>query len=299
MDERDEYDLFLDNWRPGERLLHATLAQNINDPYSRKRLLDDSTGEASVERAPFALGQKIMDDDELVVRAFQFFEDHHDEWAAHFRDYVLDKGVPKEKFDSFVTSFAELWVDGRKRRQESPQILSIKASIRDLDLLRHPSAGRFVINRIDSGVAPLFTPDEMGIILDANKGLIEALLPNYIGALGDEGPSSLGDLYVRRGVYMPHLDTVRHELHYLSSYSLGLGPVEQFAQTWTPDTKDRGFPSIFSAPVSAIQHRVVAFAPFVEGMDLAQLEFVVAPPSEETPLQEDGIHGGIHEFSFR
>jgi hypothetical protein len=30
-----------------------------------------------------------------------------------------------------------------------------------------------------------------------------------------------------------------------------------------------------------------------------QLEFVGAPPVEEMPLQDDGVHGGIHEFSFR
>jgi len=48
----------------------------------------------------------------------------------------------------------------------------------------------------------------------------------------------------------------------------------------------------------AIQERVVAFAPFVDGMDLSQLEFVVAPPVERTPLRDHGEHGGIREFSF-
>jgi hypothetical protein len=33
-------------------------------------------------------------------------------------------------------------------------------------------------------------------------------------------------------------------------------------------------------------------------MDLSQLEFVVAPPVERMPLQDDGEHGGIREFSF-
>ena len=57
--------------------------------------------------------------------------------------------------------------------------------------------------------------------------------------------------------------------------------------------------SIFSAPLPAIQTRIVAFAPFVKDMDLRQLELVVAPPTASTPLQHDGEFGGIHEFSFK
>lgn len=299
MEERDEYDLFLDTWKPSERLLQAILPQYLDDPISRKRLLDDSSGYAPAERTRFASGKKTMDQDETIARSFDFFDENHDKWADHFRDYALSKGVPEWKLDRFVTSFACHWVCGRKRRQYSPDMLSIKASIRDLDRMRYPSTvGLFVIESVDEGVSPLLSPDEMGVILDANKGLIDAILPEYIDALGDEGPGSLGALYVRRGVFMPHVDVFRRELHYLSSYSMGLGPVEQFAQTWTREIKGVGIPSIFSAPISAIQHRVVAFAPFIKGMDLAQLEFVVAPPSDKTPLHEHGTYGDIREFSF-
>jgi hypothetical protein len=300
MYEPDEYDLFLQTWEPGERLVHASLSQNINDPFSRKRLLDDSTGSAPVARTPYSQGQKAMASEELIARAYDFFQDRHAKWAAEFKDYVLDRNVREDTFDTFVTSFAKLWVDGRKRRQDSVEMRAIKASIRDFDqLCHHHHAGRFVINPIDDAVPPLFTPAEMAAIFEANNGLIEAFLPDYVDHLGEEGPGSLSDLYVRRGVYMPATDLVRRELHYLSSYSLTLGPVEQFAQTWTRTTRDVGEPSIFSAPLPAIQHRVVAFAPFIEGMDLSQLELVVAPPIEEMPLQDDGVHGGIHEFSFR
>jgi hypothetical protein len=300
MNEPDEYDLFLQSWKPGERLVHASLSQNLDDPFSRKRLFDDSTGSALVARTPFAEGQKVMATEELIARAYDFFQDHHIGWAAEFRDYVLNRNVPEHKFNTFVTSFAQLWVDGRKRRQDSMEMLAIKASIRDFDRMCNSAhAGRFVINPVDDSVPPLFNPAEMAAIFEANSGLIEALLPDYVDHLGDEGPGSLGDLYVRRGVYMPAVDTVRRELHYLSSYSLALGLVEQFAQTWAPAIQGVGVPSIFSAPLPAIQHRVVAFAPFIESMDLSQLEFVVAPPVEEMPIQDDGVHGGIHEFSFR
>jgi hypothetical protein len=178
-------------------------------------------------------------------------------------------------------------------------MLAIKASIRDHDRKCHPSLeDRYVINRIDPSTKALFTPEEMAAIFEANYGLIDALLPDYLDHLGDEGPGALGRLFVRRGVCMPSVNDVRCELHYLSSYSLSLGPVEQFAQTYTPATQRKGVPTIFSAPLPAVQGRVVAFAPFVDGMDLRQLEFVVAPPVESTPLQDDGEHAGIREFSF-
>jgi len=299
-EERDEYDIFLDTWQPSERLLLSTLPHNLNDPFTRQRLLADSSGAAPAERAAFTSGPKVMDDDELAARASDFFADQQNKWSAEFREYVLGKGVARAKFERYSVSFATSWVDGRKRRQDSPEMLAIKASIREFDRLCYPDqAGRFVINAVDESIAPLFTPEEMAAIFQANNGLLDAFLPDYIDHLGDDGPGSLGELYVRRGVFMPKRHVMRQELHYLSSYSLALGPVEQFAQTWTPATRGLGIPSIFSAPLPAIQDRVVAFAPFIESMDLSQLEFVVAPPVEETPLEYHGVFGGIHEFSFR
>jgi hypothetical protein len=58
MNEPDEYDLFLQTWEPGERLVHASLSQNLDDPFSRKRLFDDSTGSAPVARTPFSQGRR-------------------------------------------------------------------------------------------------------------------------------------------------------------------------------------------------------------------------------------------------
>lgn len=299
-EERDEYDIFLDTWQPSERLLLSTLPHNLSDPLTRQRLLADSSGAASAERAAFAPGPKVMDNDEIDARASDFFAQQQKKWSADFRGYVLGKGVPFAKFEMYLVSFATSWTDGRKRRQDSPEMLAVKASIRDFDRLCYPNqAGRYVINAVDESIAPLFTPEEMAAIFQANNGLLEAFLPDYLDHLGDEGPGSLGELYVRRGVFMPKHDLVRRELHYLSSYSLALGPVEQFAQTWTPATQGLGIPSIFSAPLPAIQNRVVAFAPFIENMDLSQLEFVVAPPVEEMPLEHHGVFGNIHEFSFQ
>jgi len=241
-----------------------------------------------------------MDVQEIVARGHDFFRSKHKEWAAAFSDYVLGKGVPEEKLGAFVKSFSKLWVDGKARRQASPEMLAIKVSIRDFDQLCNPNtAGHFVEETIKDSVQPLFTPKEMAAVFEANNRLIDALVPDYINFLGAEGPSTLDGLYVRRGVYMPPFDTqIRREIHYLSSFSLALGPAEQFAQTWTNDTRKVGTASIFSAPLAAIQDRVVAFAPFISSMNLGQLELIVAPPVESTVLRDNGLHGGIREYSF-
>jgi hypothetical protein len=292
MNDPDELELFLQSWEPGERLVHASLSQNLNDPFIRKGLFADSTGSASVARTPFLQGQKVMANDELFARAYDFFQDRQEGWAADFKDYVLDRRAGGQ-----VQHLCHLLRKAMGRRQQTAPEFNGSPShqglFRDFDRLCYPAhAGRFVINPVADSVPPLFTPTEMAAIFAANNGLIEAFLPCYLDRLGNEGPGSLSDLYVRRGVYMTAVDTVRRELHYLSSYSFTLGPVEQFAQTWTPATPGVGVPSIFSTPLPAVQHRVVAFAPFIERMDLRQLELVVAPRSKRYLFKTMGCMAG-------
>jgi hypothetical protein len=297
---RDDYDVFLDSWEPGAILTYATLSPNLNDPVARQRMLDDSTGRADLPRSAYTPGIKLIAPPERALRGWEFFEAHHFEWSTHFRDRVENADIDADKLDLFIQSFSTLWVDGRSRRQDTPEMMGIKAAIREHDRayhLRH--AGRFVLAPVDDDIAPTFTPTEMAAIFEANASLLDVLIPDYLDHLGNNGPTSINEIYVRRGVYMPSVSELRTELHYLSSYSFALGPVEQFAQTWTNATRDAGVPSIFSAPLPAVQKRVVAFAPFIAGMDLRQLELVVAPPIEPTPLRCLGEHGGIHEFEFQ
>lgn len=299
--ERDEYEVFLDTWRPSEILEHATLPSNLRDPLAQERLLADATGAASLTRTAFTSGTKVMTETEEQLRKYEFFEKYHAEWAAHFRELVLDEGIDKGRFDQFVHGFVTNWVDGLSRRQNSSQMIAIKASIQNHDLEYHPAhAGCYVLNPVPEVIVALFDPSEMAAIFSVNERLLETLIPDYLDELVGDREGSINELYVRRGVYMPKTPgRLREELHYLSSYSLALGPVEQFAQTWTEQTKNSGVPTIFSAPLPALQKRVVAFAPFIEGMDLRQLELVVAPPVEPIQLTYVAEHGGIREYEFQ
>jgi hypothetical protein len=63
-----------------------------------------------------------MEADELAVRAYDLFQERHTKWASEFRDYVLARDLPEEKFDTFVRSVARSWVDGRKRHARNQGI---------------------------------------------------------------------------------------------------------------------------------------------------------------------------------
>lgn len=240
-----------------------------------------------------------MSAEEEAARAYHYFEDHQQKWSEGLRDYATSRGVPEEKFDLYAQCFATHWVDGMSRRQKSPEMLAIRASVRDFDRGFHRSfAGKYVLSPVSDAIEPLFTPTEMETIFEANSGLIEAYLSNYVDFLAHAGPSTISGLYVRRGVKMPEVGAHRIELSELSSYSLGIGTVEQFAQLHNRKTEHTGVQSIFSAPLPAVQRRVVAFAPFIAGMDLRQLELIVAPPISKIPFVDQGEYGGIREYGF-
>jgi hypothetical protein len=152
--ERDDFDVFLDTWEPGPILNYATLPPNLNDPMVRLRLLDDSTGVADLTRTANASGMKVIGDEEGVLRGYEFFKTHQPKWSAHFRDQVESAGVDADKLDSFIRSFSTHWLDGRRRRQDSPLMMGIKAAIRDHDRVYHAqNAGRFVLSPVNDAKA--------------------------------------------------------------------------------------------------------------------------------------------------
>jgi hypothetical protein len=298
-DDNDDYDVFLDNWVPGGLFEHATSSPYVHDPLVRQRVLEDSTGTADAVRTPNLSGYKSMGADERILRGFRFFKKRSADWSKQFRDQLVSAGLSTKNVDAFISAFARIWVDGRGRRQGSPEMLAIKAAIREHDqTFRADAAGKFVREQLPPGIQPLFSPDEMKEIFSVNERLLDALIPDYLDHLGSDGSESINHLYVRRGAYMPELPRVREELYCLSSYSLALEPTEMFAQTSPPSAKRSGYPCIFSAPLPAVQQRIVAFAPFIKGMGLRQLELVIAPPLESVPLEDLGVHGGIQEFKF-
>lgn len=298
--DTDDYDVFLDTWEESELLDYATSDAYLFDPLPQQRLLQDMEGNAKVERTPNVKGTKALAADEVGVRRNDYFKLKQAEWSAEFHSRAISAGLDEDKIATFIRCFAEDWIKGKKRRQEGPDMLTIKASIRDHDRrYEKQNAGKYVLHGVPEEVPALFTPEEMADIFQINCDLLEHYIPDYIAALHGKDSGSINTLYVRRGVNMPETPGEnRVELNYLSSYSFAITPAEQFAQTF--DTRSTGarLPCMFSAPLPALQQRVVAFAPFISNMDLGQMELVVAPPIRATPLTHRGRYGGIEEYSF-
>ena len=134
---RDEYDLFLDTWEPSNLLKYSTLSSNLYDPFIHDRLIVDPSAKGEVERTPFLPGVKLMTEEEARLRKFDFLKSNQDNWSDDFRARLLDEGLDEESVDSFIHSFSTLWIDGSNLRQSSPEMLAIKASIRDHDRFFH------------------------------------------------------------------------------------------------------------------------------------------------------------------
>lgn len=299
-DEEISFEAWLETYQPSELAVHASMPENISDPWVRANLLADQTGAASLVRAPYAEGQKTMSAQELQERNFDFFIDSQVQWSEEFIQKALELQVPRAKLDAFVDQFATHWVDGFKRRQGSSFMKAIKASIRDLDRVTNPgTVGRWTLEPVRDEVEAFFSTKEMAAIFTANAVLADQYLTDYVDTLDSQWASTTTDLSVRRGVYwVGDLPEVRTERFELSSWSLGLGAVEQFAEQFNRKTQGKGRATIFSAPFPAVQYRIVAFAPFIRGMSLGQLELVLAPPDREAHLELRGTFGGITELGF-
>lgn len=294
-----------EEWLPSPLFEQATVPHYLFDGLMHQRLSADYSDDAQAIRAPYQPGKKEMDESEREVRKLDFFEQNQLRWSIDFIERLRNaedrEPISPVKSHKFIRSFKNDWVDGHKRRQESRFMVGLKKSIFNYyKIKRFKDFERRVIERLDSKSIPFFDEDQMAKIFEINKGMVQTYLEDYLEQLGHDGPPSLSHLYVRRGVLMPKgpLDFLK-EKHYLSSYSLALGPVELFAQTQPNQrSRDAGRPCILSAPIGAIQDRIVAFAPFICGMEIDQLEFIVAPPIADTRLKFHGVHGGIEEYSF-
>lgn len=297
-----EYEEFLDSWEPTDLLEHVTRDSNLFDPVALANLLADIEGTGTIPRKIKSSGYNGMCEGEAILRKLKFFEESQNHWSADFRERLLDEGVREDRVEAFITAMATIWTDGG-RRQTDIVMQRLKAGVYLHDLNFHAQyAGKYVINKPDDSLDPLFNPLEVQTLFEINERMLELHLAEYIEKVNGDREGSINQLYVRRGVCMPHAPKAHlEEAHYLSSYSLASGPVELFAQT-QGKAPCNGMPCIFAGPVPAIQSRVVAFAPFIAGMNLDQMEFVVAPPVRSIALKSHQLLPNatvaIHDYEF-
>ena len=298
--DHDSYDVFLETWQPSRHLEHACLPSYIDDLGAQERLMQDIEAVGDVPRMKkHAAGYNGMQDDEAHLRRLAFLQEHQHDWAADFGERMISYGVRAERLETFIDGMANTWTRGFADRQQSPLMRSVKSSIQAHDRLLHQgTAGKFVIDDSDFGFEPLFDPKETAYLFLTNSEMLQYAIPDYLEALYGDQSGATDKLYARRGICMPHEpEADRKEASYLSSFSLAIGPTELFAQTMGRRICTQ-IPCIVSCPIAALHDRVVAFAPFIKGMTLDQMEIVVAPPIRATPLHLHGKFGDIREYTF-
>jgi hypothetical protein len=295
------YEEFLETWTPSRHLMQACLPSNLGDPVAEHRLMQDFEAIGDVPRVLKQPGTyNSMDDGEAQIRRLEYLKDHQADWSADFYERMINKGVRADRLITFIECIARDWVQSYSIRQKSASMLAIKASIQAHDRRMHKStAGKYVLDNGDFKVDPLFDESETSMLFQVNQEILSYAIPDYIQAVYGEWSGSTDDLYVRRGICMSHKPKAdRMEASYLSSFSLSIGSTELFAQTMGGRVCTK-IPCIVSCPIMALHDRVVAFAPFINGMTLDQMEVIVAPPVEATPLVYHGVYGDISEYSFR
>lgn len=289
----------LESWTPPEYLLWATNELNLSDAFVFERMMSEGRASSHI-RVTHTPGVKTTSSDEDKYRKLDFFRSTQGEWSAEFRSR-LEAKIDPDLVSKFLNGITSEWIDGRKARHDSQIMQSLKASIQNYDREIHGSkAQEFVLEVIPNTVAPLFDVYDMRNLYEINSSMLEAYMGEYLVELNSHLISSISDLIVRRGIFAEK-PTKEHlvELNLLSSYSLSLSASEQFAVTYTSRTKAIGEATIIGCAFPEIQNRVIAFAPFIPGMKIDQLELILPPPVNIAHLTPLKSWGEVTEYVFK
>lgn len=281
----------------------ATLTKYIFDPAFTNRFISAAAnGEEQIARIGYYPNEKTIDLAEFADGGYKFFNDNHSKYASELEERLVEV-VDADKVQKYLSAFRKFWIDGRQMRQDSPEIMEIKASIRDHDRHYYGNRHTFVnkANSIPQSVNALFSPDEMYHIFEIISRLADKCVEDYLQSRSDWEFTSLNRIYLHRGIFPAKRieDAVLVEENYLSSYSMAVTVPEVFAQTFDSRSVHTGEPAMLGAPFPLFHGRIVMFAPFIRGMTLGQLEVCVAPPLEFCPLRYQGMFpSGVPGLSF-
>lgn len=292
----------------GQTIELATLEKYLHDSaFTNRFITAAANGDDRIARTRWYPKEKVIDLTEYSDSGYKFFSHKQKEYATEFQERLAE-AIDPDKAQKFVSAFREIWIDGKRDRQNSPEMMSIKASIRDHDRLYCRNKHTFVnrANAVPDSVVALFTPEEMHSVFEITSRLADTCVEDYLQSRSDWEFTSLNRIYLHRGIFPAKRieDLVLVEENYLSSYSMAVTVPEVFAQTFSSASEHTGEPAMLGAPFPLFHGRIVMFAPFIQGMGLGQLEVCVAPPVDVYPLRYHGkfpsdVPGLVfHEYEF-
>lgn len=273
---------------------YAELEKYIFDPFYEYRYHQTASyGLKDIPRESGRVGNKAVSETENQVSNYAFFDKNKEEMQ---RDYLdrLTKIIDEEKIHRFIEIITTIWYDGRSSRTTSKDIWEIKKSVRNY--LKRGSSRKFTINDGDRDVTPLFNTDELGQLLHVTHEMFDHYIQDYLESRPDNLETSINRIYIHRGIIVDEIipEGDYYEYDFINSYSLSQSVPEQF----TARVNNGQFGAMIGGCVNDFTNQILAFAPFIPGMDVLQLELCIIPRFIPFCIRYDGEYSGIHEYTL-
>lgn len=275
---------------------YIELEKYIFDPFYEHRYVQAaSNGLADIARDPGKPGIKAVSETESIVSGYSFFEEKKEKMRQDYLERLTCSVISDEKVQRFIKIISEFWYDGRKGRTTSDDIWEIKKSIRDY-LFERGDNKKFTIKDENRNIKPLFTTYEMGHLLRVTHEMFDHYMQDYLQSRPDYLENSINRIYIHRGIRIDELlsDGDYYEYDYINSYSLAQSVPEQF----TAIAKNGHFRAMIGGCVNDFSDQILAFAPFIPGMDIQQLELCIIPGIYPFRIRYDGEYSDIHEYTL-
>lgn len=274
---------------------YAELEKYLFDPFYEHRYVQAAShGLADIARDPGKVGNKAVSDTENLVSGYAFFDKNKEKMREDYLDR-LTSFIDEDKVQRFIKTVTTHWYDGRPSRTTSDDIWEIKKSIRN-NLIERTSNTKFTMKDENRDVEPLFETNELGHLLHVTHQMFDHYIQDYLQSRPDYLETSSNRIYIHRGIRINELppEDDYYEYDYINSYSLAQSVPEQF----TAIAKNGQFRVMIGGCVNDFSDQILAFAPFIPGMDVQQLELCIIPGFNPLRIRYEGEYSGVHEYTL-
>ncbi|VGO11808.1 hypothetical protein PDESU_00355 [Pontiella desulfatans] len=266
-----------------------------NAEIGRRFALNANNEGCSLEVSEAGKGEKVVDSCEYISCELSFFERNRLTMEANFRERCLKK-VPEDKFDKYITIMSGVWVKGASATR-SREVKSLYDSVVEFLKTREDNPCEYIRKPYRTTGEPLFTVGELTHLLITNSELINLYFSNFAEHCREQGYDiSTSEFWLHRGVHLkdPFENGSQYvENRFLTSYTISVSIMEKFAQI-IPDKKV----ALISGQLYDLKDQVFAFAPFIPGMPITQMEVVLMPSTKVITMDLVHEDGKLYDYEL-
>jgi len=274
----------------------ATLPQYQESAAFFERFLDAAHNEdGEILRTPNKKGIKLADVSEIDADFLSYFISNK---TALEKEFIQDlkNEIGKVKAKLFCDVISNDWYDGKGLRN-GVRVRGVKCGVKQY-------LTRVISNKIDlsdlienyeiANCKQLFSAHEIAKILTINDQMMMKHIEVWKSQHPNSDRLSTDNIFLRRGLSLENeIDTEQpyREWDYINSYSIAFSTSEMFAQM-----KKGKLPALINGDIGLFNGRILFFSPFIQNMDVGQLEAGIIPSSTLVPIKYQGKHGDIFEY---